>query len=639
MTICLRAYQEQALAAEAQHRIDHPDETRLAIVMATGLGKGTIIAERAVRFAEAEYERDYRDALLNRLPRNADGAMLPQMQRVLILAHTDEIVADLAARCRLRADGRFSVGIVKAELDECAADIVVASTQTLLDPRRRQRITNVGLVLVDECELYAAPQWEGILRHYGCMEPKAFVIGNADEMAAVASYLDTVKPTPALGFTATLERGDGQGLGRIWQNVCFTRDISWGVRHGYLVQPVGHRLEIAVPGPLGPLGLPTSDASLDQALIEALAPEKIVEKWIELAAGLCEECREAVAELDKPAMPSYCPNAECGVNTGPRQTVAFMPLVRSAMALGRAFMAAGVPAAVVYGDMPDAERRKVLELHTAGRIKVVVNAMVLTRGWDSPGTKCVIVGRPTKSRGLFVQMAGRGLRPVPGVPVEEQDCILICVADATTDLCSVADLSDKPIDRKMQGALTAMEDAWDIGAELADETRFWTGQVDAKQFDPLVSRSSKVWRTTVHGTPFLPISKDGEYVFVVGTSVWVREINDPRIGQYKTGRLHKDLPDLETALAFAEDEAQERGGDLGRLLADKNRPWRKQVPSAEMQGRAQQLGLGKELLAIMESRAGGKAGKVSDLISKAVATRALEPVVEKIKEATSCADS
>jgi hypothetical protein len=230
-------------------------------------------------------------------------------------------------------------------------------------------------------------------------------------------------------------------------------------------------------------------------------------------------------------------------------------------------------------------------------------------------------------------MAGRGLRPVPGVPVEEQDCILITVADATTDLCSVADLSDKPIDRKAQGALTAMEDQWDIGAALEDPQHLWTGRVDPVAFDPIVARSSKVWRTTKHGTPYLPISKDREYVFIVGTSVFVYVRKTPL--QYGVSRIHADLPDLELAMQVAEDEAQERGGDLGRLLADRNRPWRKDRPSEEMQGRARQLGLSAEVDKIMASRAAGKAGKVSDLISNVLATRALEPMVEKIKEKTS----
>jgi superfamily II DNA or RNA helicase len=583
--IQLRDYQEQALEAEAQHRADHPEETRLAIVMATGLGKGMIIAARAVRAIE--------DPMFS--------------GRVLVLAHTDEIVSDLAARCRFwagQSEFPITVGIVKAESDETEADIVVASTQTLLSQERRDRITDVGLVLVDECELYAAPEWSGVLRHFGC-----FPTPVPHPMDSFPTFINRGPVVPALGFTATLKRGDGQGLGTLWQDVAFSRDISWGVRHGYLVQPIGYRLEIdarltSVHGNEFTLGVQ------DDLLIEAMAPARIVERWQELASN--------------------------------RPTIAFMPLVRSARMLSLAFHDVGVRAEVVHGDMPTWQRREALEAYADGKVQVLVNAMVLTRGFDAPKTSCVIVGRPTKSVNLGIQMAGRGLRRVPGIPVEEQDCILIYVQDATTDLFCHADLSDRPMDRKAQGALTVMEDQWDIGAELADETRFWTGQVDATEFDPLVRRSSKVWRTTQHGTPYLPYGKDGQYVFVVGTSVFLREgasvfLREGAItaGRMRTVRLHKDLPDLELAMSVAEDEAEDRGGGLGRLLADRDRPWRKGVPSAEMQGRARQLGLGKELAAIMASGASGKAGKLSDRISSVLATRALEPMVAKIKEATS----
>jgi hypothetical protein len=375
------------------------------------------------------------------------------------------------------------------------------------------------------------------------------------------------------------------------------------VRHGYLVQPVGHRLEINLDG--SEMGgathfTPGSDQALDSQLIEALAPEKIVEKWKELAAD--------------------------------RPTIAFMPLVRSALELAKRFREAGVFTAAVYGNMSSFERRRILADYASGKIQVLVNAMVLTRGFDAPKTSCVIIGRPTKSVNLGIQMAGRGLRPVPGIPVEEQDCLLIYVQDATTDLFCHADLSDRPVDRKATGALTAMEDAWDIGKHLEDEARHWTGKVDTTQFDPLVRRSSKVWKTTKGGVPFLPIGREGRYVFVVGNSVFVREWwSGPG---WRTARVHRDLPDIELALQMAEDEATDRGGDVGALLADRDRAWRKGVPSAAMQEHAQRLGLGGELVRIMEARAGGKAGKLSDLISRVEATRAIDPLVVRIREAT-----
>lgn len=640
VVIHLREYQEQALEAERLHRIEHPEESRLAIVIATGLGKTIIMAERARRFLNKGYDT----------PAHPLGN-----GRVLILVHTDELASQAEAKVRLVAGQQipglhqepWTVGVVKAGRNEVDADIIIGSVQTLANPTRRQQITDVGLVLVDECHHATANSYQAIMRHFGCLP--AF---DGTQIRRNDGY-PVGGPIPALGFTATLERGDGQGLGEVWQNVCFTRDISWGVRKGYLVQPVGHRLEI-VPGgydcPRPEYMFKVQDGRFahtleaqDEQLVDSMAPEKIVEKWLEIAAGLCEECLDALNHVEPKCMPSYCPNGWCGVNRREkvRPTVAFMPLVRSAGMLADAFSAAGISARVIYGELPEKIRRAYLAMYEAGELQVLVNAMVLTEGWDSPRTKCVIIGRPTKSRPLFVQMAGRGLRPVPGVPVEDQECILLCVADSTDDLCTVADLSDRKLDRRAQGALTAMEDQWDLVKQAGiepDPATYWTGRVDVREFDPLVTRSSKVWRTTEHGTPFLPISKDGEYVFIVGTSVFVRTIDfissmTAASARFRTARLHKDLPDLELAMAVAEDEAQERGGDLGRLLADKARPWRKQVPSAEMIAKAHRAGLERELRKIMESKAGGKAGRLSDLISKKMATRALEPVVEKIKAA------
>lgn len=589
MNVRLRSYQIEALDAEAAHRAEHPDETRLAIVLPTGTGKTIVLAERARRFLDAGFNR------------------------VLILVHTDELAQQAEAKVRLVVGERWKVGVVKAERDETDADIIIGSVQTLANPARRARISDVGLVIVDECHHAVSVSYQAIMRHFGCMEgnnPCSLHTGwiSADDQwlectPGCLGNLPHKQKIPALGFTATLERGDGQGLGEIWQDVAYSRDVSWAVRKGYLVQPVGYRLELS--------GHPDAitDAALDDFLTDQLAPEKIVEKWVEIAKD--------------------------------RPTVAFMPLVRSAKLLRDKFLDQGIEAEVIHGDMDPRIRRRSLLDYEEGRIQVLVNAMVLTEGWDSPRTSCVIVGRPTKSRALFTQMAGRGLRPVPGMPVEEQDCILISVADATTDLCSIADLSDRTgLDRAAEGALTVMEDAWDIGQALDEQekAKFWQGHVSAEQFDPLVRRSSKVWRTTTHGTPFLPISKDREYVFVVGTSVFVREVIElahiPEGNRTIARRLHKDLPDLELALSIAEDEATDRGGDLGRLLADRNRPWRNLRPSEEMLTYAKSLGLEKDVDRIMAARAGGKAGKVSDLVSKVIATRALEPMVKRIKEAT-----
>ncbi len=72
--------------------------------------------------------------------------------------------------------------------------------------------------------------------------------------------------------------------------------------------------------------------------------------------------------------------------------------------------ALGVPADVVTGDTPKKERAQIIADFKAGRLKALTNANVLTTGFDYPDIDLIAMLRPTLSPGLYVQMAGRGLR-------------------------------------------------------------------------------------------------------------------------------------------------------------------------------------------------------------------------------------
>src|SRR5699024_12191854 len=54
-----------------------------------------------------------------------------------------------------------------------------------------------------------------------------------------------------------------------------------------------------------------------------------------------------------------------------------------------------------------------LDALEAGEIRVLTSVQVLTTGFDSPRVDCVLMARPTKSQGLYVQAVGRGLRLHP----------------------------------------------------------------------------------------------------------------------------------------------------------------------------------------------------------------------------------
>lgn len=51
----------------------------------------------------------------------------------------------------------------------------------------------------------------------------------------------------------------------------------------------------------------------------------------------------------------------------------------------------------------------------------------MTEGADFPAIDCVLLGRPTKSQNLFLQMIGRGLRLFPG----KENCLILDLVDNT----------------------------------------------------------------------------------------------------------------------------------------------------------------------------------------------------------------
>jgi len=73
--------------------------------------------------------------------------------------------------------------------------------------------------------------------------------------------------------------------------------------------------------------------------------------------------------------------------------------------------AQGIEAACVTGETPKRQREEMLEAFKAGKIRAMTNANVLTTGFDYPDIDLIAMVRPTMSASLYVQMAGRGMRP------------------------------------------------------------------------------------------------------------------------------------------------------------------------------------------------------------------------------------
>ena len=95
--------------------------------------------------------------------------------------------------------------------------------------------------------------------------------------------------------------------------------------------------------------------------------------------------------------------------------------VAHAQHIAIALQAQGITTECVTGETPSAERDRILTDFKQGRIRALTNANVLTTGFDAPGIDLIAMLRPTMSPGLYVQMAGRGLRIAEG----KTDCMVL----------------------------------------------------------------------------------------------------------------------------------------------------------------------------------------------------------------------
>lgn len=109
---------------------------------------------------------------------------------------------------------------------------------------------------------------------------------------------------------------------------------------------------------------------------------------------------------------------------GGRQTIAYAVSTQHAHNLAAVFDDGGIPAAVILGNTPRAERDAAVADFEAGRVRVLVNVLVATEGFDLPDASGIIIARPTMSLALYLQMVGRGLRPKP----DGGNCVILDLA-------------------------------------------------------------------------------------------------------------------------------------------------------------------------------------------------------------------
>lgn len=311
----------------------------------------------------------------------------------LVLAHTNELLEQAREKIQMIAPN-LSVGLVNADSKEFDFPVIVSSIQSARQPNNLAELQaqNFNLLVYDECHHAASETSRNILNAlgFGCKTDRLLC-----------------------GFTATAFRQDGKGLKEVFDTVAYQRTIKEMIADGYLCPPKGIKVSTDID---------LSKVKMGDGDFQAESLAKVMD----------------VPEIRQIVVDAYQKEGEG------RQTICFGVNIQHAHNLSSLFNDFGISSEAIHGRMSKSEREKVLNRYRSGQIQVLCNCQVLTEGFDAPETSCVIVARPTQSKGLYQQMAGRGLRLYPN----KRDCIIIDLCTKHHSLCNTVTLLEDSNDIK-----------------------------------------------------------------------------------------------------------------------------------------------------------------------------------------------
>lgn len=324
-------------------------------------------------------------------------------RRVLILAHRAELL-DQAADKLYRSTG-LKCAREKAE-ESCLGSwyrVTVGSVQSLCRPKRLEKFSDdyFDTIIIDEAHHALSAAYQTVLWHF----PNARV----------------------LGVTATPERGDHRNLGIYFDHLAYEYTLPEAIKEGYLCKIKAQTIPLELD--IRDVSITSGDYALGQ-VGSALDPY-----LAQIAGEIAQVCQT-------------------------RKTVVFLPLIATSQKFTRMLQERGISAAEVNGESNN--REQILKDFDDGKYQVLCNSMLLTEGWDCPSVSCIVILRPTKVRGLYAQMVGRGTRLYPG----KEDMLILDFLWLTErlDLCRPACLicKDEEVARKMTENLNTSGEVLDL---------------------------------------------------------------------------------------------------------------------------------------------------------------------------------
>ncbi len=202
-----------------------------------------------------------------------------------------------------------------------------------------------------------------------------------------------------LGFTATPERLDNQPLLQIFDSLTFDMNILDLITEGHLTDIEATRHETGQK-------LPSYISNGDFRAIELRKLDN-------------DNRNNIITKIVK----EHCQG---------KQTIVFCLNIQHSESLAKKLREMGFNCEAIHGKLNHKERRRITSQYREGNIQIVTNCQLLTEGFDAPCTQSIIIARPTRSKSLYCQMIGRGLRTFNGKDV----CHLHELTDNNHNICT-----------------------------------------------------------------------------------------------------------------------------------------------------------------------------------------------------------
>ncbi|KAF8905532.1 P-loop containing nucleoside triphosphate hydrolase protein [Gymnopilus junonius] len=369
--VVLRPYQEHCLRACTDALAS--GSTRIGVSLPTGSGKTTVFI-----------------TLLSRISPPAENS---QATKSLIVVNSIELARQSADQLA-RLFPHWHVEIEQGTKHQASglADVTIATYQTLNNEQRLLKFDPKTLkaIIIDEAHHAAAPSYRRLLAKFDL---------DIKHQDVEIDSKDLTHKIPIIGFSATFGRHDRLALGSIFERIVYHRTFLEMIKEEWLCDVRFTTVQAKIDLNNVTINSRTGDfnpTSLAHVINADSINELVVRTWIDRASTR-------------------------------KSTLVFCVNVAHVVALAQTFRRYGIDARYLSAKTPAPERKTLIREFREGVFPVLVNCAILTEGADIPNIDCVVLARPTRSRNLYAQMIGRGMRQSPNTG--KADCRIIDFVD------------------------------------------------------------------------------------------------------------------------------------------------------------------------------------------------------------------